>query len=109
MSRQKVRKRFSAAKLRSPYRRSQLSLRVDYSATRGLLFNMPHRVDAAVEEIVGGADTSPITDAADAIERIEASNMRGTTLRFFPMPKTLSSDNWSRAVSASECDEIRKT
>jgi hypothetical protein len=104
----KVRKRFSAAKLRSPYRRRRLSLRVDYSATRGLLFNMPHRVDAEVEEIVGSADSCPITDAADVLARIEALEHAGHQVTIYPDAEDFIQRQLVQDRIRKQCDEIRQ-
>ena len=41
----KIKKRFSQAKLDRPYRRKNLSLRLDYGRQLGLRFNLPHRLD----------------------------------------------------------------
>jgi len=78
----KVKKRFSAAKLRAPYQRKRLSLRLFYGSfdgrvPRGLMFNLPHRSADSMIELVGTAATHPITDAADVMHRLQALETAG--------------------------------
>ncbi len=103
----KLKNRFSAAQLRAPYRRRRLSLRLDYGATRGLLFNLPSQVDMKVEEIVGDADRSPITDANDAIQRIAALEHAGHDVTIFPDAEDFIQRKLVQAKVRQECDQIR--
>lgn len=52
-SQAKVKKRFSKARLNIPYRRRNLSLRLDYGPQLGLRFNLPHRLDGEAKRILG--------------------------------------------------------
>ncbi len=109
----KVKKRFSAAQLRAPYRRKRLSLGMHYGSfdgatPRGLLFHLPHKPDAKLEELVGNGDTEPITDAHDAMTRVQALEHAGQDVTIFPdaeafIQRQLVSDRVRR-----ECDLIRK-
>ncbi len=42
---EKVKKRFSKKKLAKPYRRTRVSVAVDYGAKRGIRFHLPHKSD----------------------------------------------------------------
>ena len=53
----KVQKRFPKKKLK-PYRRKRLSVRVSYGANQGVVFNVPHKADAKIEEIVNGVTSA---------------------------------------------------
>lgn len=103
----KVKKRFSAAKLRSPYRRKRLSLSVDYGATRGLIFNLPHDCGASIEEIVGSADRTPTVDAADVLGKIEALQHAGHDVTIFPDAETLIQRQLVQTRVRKQCDAIR--
>jgi hypothetical protein len=105
----KVKKRFSAAKLRSPYRRKRLSLRLDYGATRGLLFNLPHQVDAKVEEIVGDAHQQLMLSANDAVERIEALEHSGHDVTIFPDAEAFIQRQLVQTKVRAECEKIRRS
>ncbi|MCP4786122.1 MAG: DEAD/DEAH box helicase [Fuerstiella sp.] len=105
----KVQKRFSVAKLRAPYRRRRLSVRVDYGATRGVLFNLPHKRDAKLEEIVGGADHLSMTDAADVMARIHALEETGHNVTIFPDAEDYIQRKLVQTRLRKECDAIRKS
>jgi hypothetical protein len=80
----KVRKRFSEAKLRPPYRRKRLSVSLSYGDQRGLLFHLPYKVDAKTVEIIDGADQQVMTDANDAMTRIGALEHAGHEVTIYP-------------------------
>ncbi len=105
----KVQKRFAVPKLKSPYRRRRLSVRVDYGATRGVVFNLPHKRDSKVEEIVGTADRLSITDPADAMTRIHALEEAGHNVTIFPDAEEYIQRKLVQTRVRRECDVIRKT
>ena len=72
----KVQKRFAKKKLK-PYRRIRLSVRVSYGAIQGVVFNVPHKADAKIEEVVNGAHRVPLTEADDIVHRIQALEEAG--------------------------------
>ncbi len=104
----KVQKRFSAAKLRAPYRRKHLSLRLHYGQGRGLLFNTPHQPSAQIEEIVGAADQRPITDAADAMSRIQALEHAGHDVTIYPDAEDFIQRQLVQRRLREECETIRE-
>ena len=64
----KVKKRFTVAKLEKPYRRKRLSMRLYYGSfdgqtPRGVLFNLPAKSNAGIEDIVGDAVDHPMTQS----------------------------------------------
>jgi hypothetical protein len=103
----KVKKRFSANTLRSPYRRKRLSLRVDYGPTRGLLFNLPYRCDARIQEIVGTADQQPITAAAEVLARIEALEHAGHEVTIYPDAEDFIQRQLVQSRLRQQCEAIR--
>ncbi|WP_231690998.1 DEAD/DEAH box helicase [Aureliella helgolandensis] len=80
----KVRKRFPSAKINAAYRRKRLSLRLSYGNERGLLFNLPYRKDAKLEDIVGSASQAPVADAQAVLRQIQALEEQGYDLTIFP-------------------------
>ena len=105
---QKVQKRFSAAKLRVPYYRKHLSLRLSYTDPVGLLFNLPTKADAAVQEIVGTASQQPITDAAEAMQQIAALQNAGHDVTIYPDAEAFIQRQLVQTRLRRECDAIRE-
>jgi hypothetical protein len=109
----KVKKRFSAARLRAPYRRKRLSLRLHYGSfdgatPRGLLFNLPHRSDAKLGEIVGSAAETPVTDAMDVMAQVQALEHAGYDVTIFPDAEAFIQRQLVQNRVRKECDVIRR-
>ncbi len=104
----KVQKRFCAAKLRAPYRRKHLSLRLHYGEPRGLLFNLPHKSDPKIDEIVEAATEQPIIDAADAMARIQALEHAGHDVAIYPDAEDFIQRQLVQQHLRSECESIRQ-
>lgn len=105
----KVDKRFSSAKLRAPYHRRNLSLRVDYSDPVGLRFNLPSRPDERILEIVEAADRLSLTDAAEAMRRIEALEQAGIDVHIYPDAEEFIQLGLTQRRLRQQTDEIRKS
>lgn len=103
----KVQKRFSKKDLK-PYRRRRLSVRVSYGAAQGVLFNVPHKANEKIEEIVGHASQVPLTDAADVVHRIQALEEAGHHVTIFPDAEQYIQRRLVQARVRKECEEIRK-
>ncbi|MEZ6128073.1 MAG: DEAD/DEAH box helicase [Planctomycetaceae bacterium] len=103
----KVQKRFSKKDLK-PYRRSRLSVRVSYGAAQGVLFNVPHKADEKIEEIVGHASQVPLTDATDVVHRIQALEEAGQHVTIFPDAEQYIQRKLVQARVRKECEEIRR-
>ena len=103
----KVAKRFRQKDLK-PYRRRRLSIRVSYGQQRGIVFNLPHKSDSSIEDIVGNADSIPLTDAADVLQRIQALEEAGHRVTIFPDAETYIQRKLVQARVRAECDKIRR-
>ncbi len=103
----KLASRFSAAQLAAPYRRKHLSLRLAYGKKRGLLFNLPHRCDATIEEIVGDCHQAPIDSATDALARIEALQNAGHEVTIYPDAEAFIQRHLVQARVHTQCKAIR--
>lgn len=104
----KLKRRFSAQRLKQPYRRKRLSLRVSYGPHRGLLFSLPARGDAKVKEIVGTAVKTPITCAQEALNRVNALTLAGCDVMVFPDAERLIQRELNQNRIRTECQAIRK-
>lgn len=92
--RKKIGKRFSAAKLRSPYRRRRLSLALRYGdfegdRSSGLQFFLPHESttaggDEKMLEMVAPFAESPTADATTIMSRVGALETAGYDVTIFP-------------------------
>jgi len=104
----KVRKRFSPSKLRAPYRRKNLSLRVHYGDPNGLRFNLPTRCDDRLRAIVDGADQRSITDVADLMHRITALEQHGYPVHVYPDAEDLIQRGLVQQRLQQACADIRR-
>jgi superfamily II DNA or RNA helicase len=104
----KVKKRFSAKQLKSPYRRKRLSVRIDYGSSRGVVFNRPHRSDAKLDEIIGDADHRVLHDVADVMMRIRALEEAGYDVTIFPDAEEFIQRRLVQNQLRRECDVIRR-
>jgi len=105
---QKISQRFSAAKLRVPYKRKNLSLRLHYGQPLGLRFNLPHQVDAKLEEIIGSGAEETLTDVKDVMARIQALDHAGYDPHVYPDAELFIQRHLVQERLRHECDAIRR-
>ena len=103
----KVQKRFSKKDLK-PYRRKRLSVRISYGAAHGVIFNVPQKPDAKIEEIVNGAHQVPLTNAKDIVHRIQALEEAGYHVTIFPDAEQYIQRKLVQAQVSTECEKIRE-
>ncbi len=104
----KVEKRFSKAKLRAPYHRRNLSLRVDYTEPIGLRFNLPTHPEERVLEVVADGGERNLTDAADVMHRIEVLEQAGIDVHVYPDAEEFIQRVLTQQRLRTQCDEIRR-
>ena len=80
----KVRKRFSKKALSRAYRRSNLSLRLDYSAQLGLRFNLPHRLDEKASKILGRYRLDRTDHVGEVVRRLRKLERAGYPVHVYP-------------------------
>ncbi|XZE46905.1 DEAD/DEAH box helicase [Pirellulaceae bacterium SH467] len=80
---QKIQRKFSAALLRKPYVRKNLSVRVRYQHPAGLLFNLPEKLPQKLKNCLGDADRTPL-NGIEMMERIQALEQLGTRVNIYP-------------------------
>src|SRR5487761_1406724 len=66
----KIKRKFTAAELRRPYRRKHIGLHLRYDRDVSLRWLLPEKMDDAVAKIVGPQRDGPIEDVHDLIERL---------------------------------------
>lgn len=80
----KVRRRFSAAQLRRPYRRRHLSLHVRYGDAAELRLLRPKSLPPEVDRIVRPIDGRPIDDEHDLVRRLQQLERLGHGVHVYP-------------------------
>lgn len=108
----KIKKRFSAAKLRSPHRRKRISLGLHYgsfdqSTGRRLVFHLPHNVDETIREIIGD-EPLMTADGHDALARVQALETAGHEVVVFPDAEAFIQRQLVQDRVREQCDAIRK-
>ncbi|MEM6473667.1 MAG: DEAD/DEAH box helicase, partial [Planctomycetota bacterium] len=116
--RSKIEKRFSAAKLRAPYRRKRLSLALrygDFEGERsvGLQFFLPSEStkaggDEKMIELVGPLADRPTEDASDAMTRVQALETAGYEVTIYPDAEDFLQRRLTQSRLKSQCDAVRK-
>ncbi len=80
---EKIKRKFSAAALKKPYSRKNISVRVNYQSGGGLLLNLPTRVSEKVAHLVVGADKTG-RDGVAMMNLIQAIEEAGTSVHVYP-------------------------
>ncbi len=116
--RAKVRRRFSAAKLRAPYRRKRLSLGLRYGDfgghhPTGLQFFLPDEStkaggDEKMMELVGEFAELASTNAADIMTRVQALETAGYNVTIFPDAEAYLQRQLTQIRLKEQCEKIRE-
>lgn len=104
----KVKKRFSSAKVNSPYRRKRTSLSLSYGKQIGLLFHLPYKPYENLVEIVGDACHRPIVEAEEALAKIAALDRAGHDVMIFPDAESFIQRQLVQKRVRQECELIRR-
>jgi hypothetical protein len=104
----KVKKRFSSAKLNSPYRRKRTSLSLSYGKQIGLLFNLPYKPYENLVEIVGDSCQRHIVDAEVALAKIAALERAGHDVVIFPDAESFIQRQLVQKRVRQACELIRR-
>jgi hypothetical protein len=81
---EKVKRRFSAAQRRKPYRIDQLLLHLQYGDQASLRLERPVRLPDEVAKVVGPLENRPITDLTDLMRRIRRLERMDQTVTITP-------------------------
>ena len=80
----KVRKRFTKKKLERPYRRKNLSLRLNYGRELKLKFNLPHRIPDAMQTALGRLADKPCDDVTAVMETLRTLQRLDYDVHVYP-------------------------
>jgi len=80
----KVRKRFPIKKLSRGYRRTNLSLRLDYGTQMGLRFNLPYRLDEKAGKILGDFRDDKTDQVGEVVKRLRKLERAGFPVHVYP-------------------------
>lgn len=80
----KISKRFSKKVLKKPYRRKNLSLRIDYGEQLGLRFNLPHQLDESARSILGPLQDQTFDDIERLMRCLRALERAGYPVHIYP-------------------------
>lgn len=103
---ERIKKRFSAAELKRPYRRQRLSVSLSYGHDFGLVFNLPHAPTPKTLAIVEG-DPQPLADARLAMNRITALEQSGEPVHVYPDAEAYIQRQLIQAELQKKCRELR--
>lgn len=100
----KLSKRFSAAQLSKPYRRKNLSVRMQYTQPIGLIFNVPETLDDSAAEIIGTSSIDAI-GGREMMQRIQALEHAGYDVHIYPDAE----ERIQRDLVQAELEKLSKT
>lgn len=104
----KVQKRFSNAKLAKPYRRKNLSLRIDYGQQLGLRFNLPHKLDDQAAEILNGFRDQTFDDIDQLPKVLRELERAGHSVHIYPDAEEFVEQRLLQRRLADAASEIRR-
>ncbi len=81
---EKLKRQFSAAQLKRPYKRKTIGVHLRYAKQTTLRLLLPDQLDAESEEIVGKLRDQAIDDVADLLKRIAHLERLGRTVNVYP-------------------------
>ncbi|MCO6454144.1 MAG: DEAD/DEAH box helicase [Pirellulaceae bacterium] len=105
---ERVRRRFSAAQLDKPYRRRNLSLRLDYGSTLGLRFNLPHKLDEGAASILGKFRDQATDDVEQIVRRVRKLEQAGYPVHVYPDAEQFIEERLQRQRLEQAAAEIRR-
>lgn len=106
---EKVRSRFSAVRLRRPYYRKNVSLRVHYGSPRGLRFNLPTREDDRLREIIGPYSEQTLTDVHNVLQLIASVENLGWDVHVYPDAEELIQSQLVQQRLRDEANQVRES
>src|SRR3989449_9741933 len=80
----KLKRRFTAAELKRPYRRKTISVHVQYGDRAALRLLLPEKLDPETGEALGKLRDRDIEDVPDLLKRIQHLERKGRTVNIYP-------------------------
>ena len=104
----KIKKRFPKKSLDKPYRRRNLSLRLDYGTQLGLRFNLPHNLDDQVGKILGRHRDQTFDDVDALMKCLRALERAGHSVHVYPDAEEFVEQRLLQRRLAQAAGEIRE-
>jgi uncharacterized Zn finger protein len=104
----KVKRRFSAAALRRPYRRKRLGLHLQYAGEVSLRLLIPDRLDEEAAKIVTPLKDRPIEDLHDLLKRVSRLQKIGQEVHVYPDAEEFIEQRLLQERKAARMAEIRR-
>ena len=80
----KLKRRFTAAQLKQPYKRRTISVHVQYGDRAALRLLLPDELDPEAGKVLGALRGRDIEDVSDLLKRIQTLGRRGRTIHIYP-------------------------
>jgi hypothetical protein len=80
----KIERRFTVGQLRQPYKRTTISVHVQYGNRVALRLLLPDKLDPEAAKILGELRSRDIDDVSDLVRRIQKLGRRGRTVHIYP-------------------------
>ncbi len=103
-----VRRRFSDAEVRRPYRRRHLAVHVRYGEGAELFLLRPAKLEPEIERLVRSIDGRPIEDEQDLVQRLRRIEQLGSDVVVYPDAEEHLQSRLFRRQVADLVTEIRR-
>lgn len=80
----KLKRRFTVAELKEPYKRKTIGVHVQYRDTAALRLLLPDKLDPEAAKVLGELRGRDIEDVSDLLKRIQHLGRRGRTIHIYP-------------------------
>jgi hypothetical protein len=107
--RTRIKKWFTAKQRQKTYRRKTLSVRMAYGKEAGVLFNLPHKPDAKLVELIGDSNERPLVDAKASLQIIEALEAADYPIKIFPDAESYLQRNLVQQRLKNFTDTVRES
>src|SRR3989441_396100 len=104
----KLKRRFTAAELKRPYRRKTISVHVQYGDQAALRLLLPEKLEPEIDEVLGKLRDRNIDDVPDLLKRIQRLERQGRTVNVYPDAEEFIQRRLLLERVASRAAEIRR-
>ncbi len=105
---EKARRKFTAAQIKKPYRRTTFSVAVHYGTDLELRLLMPERLDDETAAIAGKLRGQPVDDVRDLLKRMRHLERLGQRVHVYPDAEEFIQQKLFQEQTAERMTEIRR-
>jgi superfamily II DNA or RNA helicase len=105
---EKTRKKFTAAQIKKPYRRTTFSVAVHYGTDLELRLLMPEKLDDETAAIAGKLRGQPVDDVHDLLKRMRHLERLGQRVHIYPDAEEFIQQKLFQEQTAERMTEIRR-